>query len=281
VLVDLPGGTASGDAIGHDTLQIHDLAQGIQIHGSPYDDEITTGPGPDAVFDNGGGTIDVGGGEDTVHQYGTDSSGPVTILGGTGADGIDATHDAQADLDGGPGADSFFLLSVAGSVTGSDGDDSVIADTRMGYQPSLSGGDGDDGLVLDFSWPSDMGTVTADLGAGEATSSVWGDLFPLTGFENLSVDLRGSSGRVGTYVLRGTDGDNDLTVVADGEGEKTPADLYGLGGDDRLLGGYGDDLLDGGPGHDLGQGNPGDDTCVSIEGPLSTHGTCEVIESRQ
>ena len=98
-------------------------------------------------------------------------------------------------------------------------------------------------------------------------ASTWGEGTTRVRFADVTVtmqtagieDVSTSPGDL--WTVRGTRGPNVLMAGFD----HSPVRLYGLAGDDRLLGSFEDDVLDGGAGHDQGDGWTGHDRIRSIE----------------
>jgi Ca2+-binding RTX toxin-like protein len=262
VVVDVAAGTADGPSIGHDRLRFARLDQGAFIRGSTHGDTLLGGPGPDSLDGQGGEvTIDGRGGDDYLWTHRTKPLSAGSLSGGTGNDFIGVLGSAQA--------------------YGGEGDDLIEMITRVTADAVVSGGPGHDRADLTLVRPDDGSApfpqVTADLSAGLVSAG--GASFDLTGVEDLDVtdgavfDWSRYPVTADTYLLRGTDGANLLTLHTTSF-SPVPGELHGLVGDDVLTGSTGDDLLDGGPGSDTGDGGGGNDTCTSVEAPSS----CETLQ---
>ncbi|MHB1214728.1 MAG: VCBS domain-containing protein [Thiobacillus sp.] len=162
-------------------------------------------------------------------------------------------------LDGRGGDDTLIGGLDNDVLLGGDGNDTLIG--GLG-QDTLIGGAGDDAYILDRkdilatagnAWlhMADPGNDMLVEEAGQGIDTVQSTYnFTLAAhFENLV--LTGSA-TVGT----GNDADNQITAGV------YSAQLYGLAGNDTLIGGYGYDRLDGGSGADVMLGGDGGDTYV-------------------
>jgi len=298
-----PSGTATGAAIGTDTLlDIENLVGGAG-------DDILTGNAYSNLLEGGAGndTLDGGWGTDTVSFSGaledivvvlTDpSSEPDGIAGGsaTGADiGMDTLRNIE-NITGGAGDDSITGNSLDNILDGGAGDD------------LLDGGKGTDTAT----YAEARSSITVDLGAGTAVGSDFGS-DTLVNIENVTGGNGADrmTGDAADNVLIGGDG-NDLIDGGDGNdeihGDGLPdyadgvldADLiatdipytgsgydtvHGGAGIDFIYGGmlgdrlYGDedndtiygedgwDLIDGGTGRDYLDGGTGRDTISGGDG---------------
>jgi len=176
------------------------------------------------------------------------------------ADRLLRAHDEGAiEWDGYSYINVEFTLGIGDTLDGRGGDDTLIG--GLG-QDTLIGGAGDDTYVLDRkdilvtaanAWlhmadpGNDILIEEADQGIDTVQSTY--NFTLAANFENLV--LTGSA-TVGT----GNDADNQITAGA------YSAQLYGLAGNDTLIGGYGYDRLDGGSGADAMLGGDGGDTYV-------------------
>ena len=266
--------------------------------------------GNDAICSVGSGSVDAGDGDDQVTVLDAEK-GNLTFL-GLGSDvyiGSDAdervstgTYDATDMLGGVEGdvdtVSTFggddrvhslaFGYANADTVDLGDGDDSARIISGEGASFAVAGGEGDD--VVDFELFRVNADTTIDLEAGTVEiGAPAGALLP--GFENAS-----ASDSRGAVTLRGTDGPNELSVIAKdalvlglggrdhlavsrcgsvarGNGgsdvlesayqgcAKDPIALYGGAGNDSLRGRSGPDILIGNAGHDKARGGKGRDRC--------------------
>ena len=259
-----------------------------KIYGGPGggDDDLQGGDGNDMLFGGRGDDKLTGGMGDDMLNGG---KGADTFAGGPGDDMIYADL-ADDDIDGGEneegpgdtdtlsfarlvdmavgaeGAGNAFTLGRDAMnierVIGTDEDDYITGAAATGtagtddYMPmpeEIEGGDGGDtlrggeGPGDTVSYESSDRRVRVDLGDGgdsDATGSsnsgghATGD--DIAGFEN----IRGSAhGDVLTAI-------SSATAGAPGAAGETGSTLWGLGGDDTLIGGFGDDTIEGGAGAD-------------------------------
>ncbi len=258
----------------------------------------TTGTGKFQNVEGFGG----GAGADTFTGPNADSAWAVT---GSNAGTVNGFSFAGFEnLTGGSRADSFTLapgVSVGGKVDGGAGTDrlsyagwsvGVTANLTTGLAAAagsvanlenLTGGAGND--ALDGGAGNDtltgvLGNDTLTRGSGTDTIVESGASFTFTsatqlvglGTDTLSgvekVTLTGTAGTdtldaskfTGSVTLYGLAG-NDTLV-----GGSAADFLYGRDGDDVLLGGAGADLLDGGAGRDILVGGTGADTLIGGEG---------------
>jgi Ca2+-binding RTX toxin-like protein len=235
---------------------------------------IEAGTGDDTVgWWAGGGSVDAGGGVDTLDQTGVLDDclialdqptmevgdedvallGVEHVTGGTGNDLLVAAA-AGSILSGGLGKDFLVGGEGADTLKGGSGDDQIAG---LGGDDDLDGG-GDlwDILVFD----SALNGVIVDLGAGVATgegddvvhgfSGVLGSPFPDLLIGSSDTDwLRGYGG---DDLLRGRAGSDEL------DGDKGSDALFGGRGRDDLFGGTSNDTLDGLRGEDLCNGGRGE-----------------------
>ncbi len=206
-----------------DTINASGFLGSVTITGGGGSDVLTGGEGNDVIRGDGGNdTINAGGGDDCV-------------LGGGGVD----------DLNGGDGTADFLRATVSGDVTLTDTQlTAAVTESISGFEAaSLTGSSGEDRILADtFSGSVTLlglagndtlrGGAGADLldgGDGSDNLSGGGDNDTLHGGDDNDT-LNGSSG-------------NDLLL---GEGHNDR--LLGSSGSDTLSGGSGNDELDGGSG---------------------------------
>ena len=161
---------------------------------------------------------------------GSTSGGKDTLIGGKGADTLEANHFGNV-LDGGEGADT------------------------------MKGGKGDDTYVVDN--PGDVIAYEMTYGGVDLVKSSINFTLP-TNLENLT--LVGAAAIKGT----GNALNNVITVEQTQDNKSpiwtAPHSLEGLAGNDTLLGFRGADTLDGGTGNDLLKGLVGSDTYIMARG---------------
>ena len=236
VTVDLIAGTASGSAIGSDTLI------NIQnVWGSAFSDTLsgngtlTGGTGDDTyVVSNDAAVIveNSNAGNDTVMASFTYTLGNnIENLTLTGTDDINATGNALANV-----------------LTGNSGDNVLTGD---GGADILIGGAGDD------TYYADTGDGVVE-NSGEGTDTIFAKgSFSLIGIavENLTANIAGTA----FLTLTGNELDN---IIIGGRGS------------DTITGGAGNDILTGGPGHETFVFAPGSgaDTITDFQ-PLNDHHT--------
>ena len=255
------------------------------IMGGGGDDKLYGGPGggDDTLHGDGGHDMLFGGrGDDTLRGgMGNDvlngGAGADDFFGGTGNDMIhadldDDVIDGGEDMNGrdmdtvsfanlvdmavGTSTDVFTLGARAAAddsipagvdavgierVIGTDEDDFITGSDAASEE--IEGGDGSDTLVGGtgagdtVSYESSDRRVRVDLGDGTAAGSsnsgghATGD--SLTGFENIKGSAHG-----------------DVLTALDGTNGAVGSTLWGLGGDDSLVGGAGNDTIEGGAGAD-------------------------------
>jgi len=206
IVVDLVSGTASGDAIGEDTLSgIENVVAGSgndAITGNAADNTLTGGAGDDGVSGGGGDDIIVatagdgndqyagGDGSDTYDASAIQTDVTIDLAAGT-ASGTDIGEDAVSDIENivaGSGNDTIIGDAADNTLTGGAGDDDVSG--GAGNDVILASlGDGNDsyngGEGTDTYDSSAVDTdVTVDLEAGTAAGSSTGE-DTLTGIENV------------------------------------------------------------------------------------------------
>ena len=203
------------------------------------------------------------------------------MKGGPGNDFLTAEAGDGGRFDGGPGNDSYFIVSDHAHLNGGPGDDELELVTPFWNDMSLAGGDGHDLLLLDLRRHSDSGpglrVLTADLATGRLTANRTS--VPLTGVEDLVLsDENANSHDPGAslarkMVIRGDAGPERAERRDRRSERRAGLDLRPRGAD-VLQGGSGPDHLFGGQGHDRGFGGPRHDVCVSVEEPHH----CEVTD---
>jgi Ca2+-binding RTX toxin-like protein len=172
---------------------------------------------------------------------------------------------------GGPASDVILSGQKADELFGLAGNDMI--DGAAGND-AVDGGPGNDtlkgGLGIDI--VSAAGNTDFKL-TDKTLTGLGTDTF--SGFEQAKLTagsgdnvLDASAYRAGPVFLYGLEGDDVVLggalddLVDGGIGDDS---LSAGRGNDRLLGDFGDDALDGGPGTDTGDGGPGGDSCKSIE----------------
>ena len=195
--------------------------------GTAGDDTLTGTSGPDTIHGLGG--------NDTI----TGDAGDDTLAGGAGADtldggdGNDVLFTAERSPDYAtpyyPSAASPPLLdtgSEVDTVTGGTGNDVIFA----GYGDNVDGGAGTDTLLVSFQGATSGVTFDASL----ATQTIGGGT--ITGIENVQW-VQGSN--------------HDDYIKVPGSATYTPyVSVFGMGGNDTIIGGADSYLLDGGDGDD-------------------------------
>lgn len=254
------------------------IANGVNgyVQGSAGDDTINLSLAT-ARFD-----IDGGEGNDTLiggsagdYLYGDQGSTSLTgsnndfLVGGLGNDEL--VSNAGIDtLDGGAGDDSFEIEtwqgSVSATVLGGDGNDTLWVSDEV-TSLTLDGGNGTDFVVAQSATVfggSVANTEVLVAGTLRATADLlngFSEIRALSGSNTVTLSLFGGgaanlqlaagvTGKVsGGYDAAGADvGSNDVLNVASATGSFS---LYGLGGNDTLVGGSAGDFLSGGNGTDL------------------------------
>jgi Ca2+-binding RTX toxin-like protein len=229
------------------------------ITGTAGDDTITGTAGDDVICGLAGNDIiDGAGGNDIL----IGGAGNDTLNGGDGTDAIDYTdsiYDLSINLVRGKayGAGTDTLTSIE-SVTGGNGDDSIVGDDANNM---LIGGPGDDTIygagganLIDggagtdtVNYSSAATSITANLTSGVASVAA-------TGNSPAATDALASI----ENVLGSAFGDN-IT------GDQFANTLNGANGDDTISGASGNDLILGGAGADTLTGGDGIDT-ISFTG---------------
>lgn len=192
-------------------------------------------------------------------------TGHDTIMGGGGADYIDASGLIGADLRGGAGNDVFALGPAEdATVDGGAGSDALELVPDQAFRLDVhydeeARGEEDSDLVNVSGWNVDLAAGTAS-STFERESPRPGDSpFERTAHLRSIENVLGSNfddtlaGNGDDNLLLGRDGDDQL------EGRGGDDALRGDAGDDSLLGGAGDDFLDGGAGADILNAQDGDD----------------------
>ena len=321
VLIDLrgSGGGADGAADtvtvnatqGNDTFNITGNANGVKVFGQGSSTAVSfMDAGLDRIVLNGQA------GDDVINASGLQANGPLlTVNGGLGRDTM--IGGAGSDLiGGGDGNDTALMGAGDDTFVWNPGDDNDIIEGQAGRDTMLFNGANisekihisANGARVLFS--RDVANVVMDLNDNEvidfnalggADTVTVGDLSG-TDVTEVHVNLAGSTGgstgdgQVDTIVLQGTDGDDVIQVIRNGntvqviglaatvviENFEASLDrlvINALGGDDfvdasglsagsiQLVadGGTGDDVLIGGDGADTLFGGDGDD--VLIGGP--------------
>ena len=237
------------------------------LTGNAGDDLLIGGDGSDRLF--GGRDADVlqgGDGDDLLHgQSGTGDrltgdDGNDTLRGGTGDDRVVESGNVNFVLTMlslvGRGNDS--ILEVEGvELSGGDGDNLLDASVAT-VAVTLTGGAGDDTLrggVRDDVLIGLGGDDVFDGGEGIDQIRAAGDVdWFLT-----DSSLRGEGGDQLTSIETAQLTGGDAANVLDATGFSGSARLFGGGGSDTLRGGSGDDVLVGGAGHDAIAGRAGND----------------------
>ncbi len=238
------------------------------VRGSPFDDRLVGGPGPQTLEAVAGtDTLSGGPGDDFM----VNGSGATTFHGGKGVDeasffgetdGISVTLDGVAN-DGAPGEGDDVGTDVE-IVFGGQGDDHLMgnakANTLLGYlgddvlngmagKDTLGSGtgsmDGSDvfigGAGVDTVDEFHIGNLVLSID-GVANDRVAGD--PSEGVDNIHTDVENVLGGLGNDRITG---DAAANLLGGGAGDDT---LIGGGGNDVLEPGVGTDTLTGGPGVD-------------------------------
>ena len=265
--------TVTSDDAG-DTIDVTCGSGGLLVNGAPPPSgalPCTGGASPSTLIliGNGGGdtldvdaaeedlsagtiTVDAGDGDDILRgEYLGFNSGPVTLLGGPGADTLTVNMSDVAD--GGPGDDRF---------------DGAL---RFGDEGTLTGGDGTDSVAVDFAAVdpvafvftfADTGMTISAPGVAATQRVAW------TSVENGDIKVGEGGQTVDGSSFAGT-----LRVAAGG-GSDT---LIGTGGADFLDGGTGNDFIEGGSGADVYHGGNGFDLIHARDGIADT-GDCGADE---
>lgn len=260
VVVDLPGGTATGD--GSDVI----VGPVQSVKGSDHADHIIgTDLGEDLEPGRGADIVEAGGGEDwvivgeTVRNY--EDQGGNVIDGGAGDDSISGGGPGDRFI-GGEG-DDFLGGRGAREILGGPGRDTLHDELRWHAPGTFDGGPGLDSLTINAprEWRGTDAAVLAgrlDLAAGTAwfRSSSRSMRLTTPGLENATIES------VGRWTVTGTAGRNVLYVHSFDGGR---AVLIGGAGDDELSGTPRGDVFRGGSGQDAAWGRGGRDRFASIE----------------
>jgi len=278
---DLMFGGPNGDIVlggpGNDTIDAdggNDLVAGEngddQLYGANGDDTLVGGDGAD--------TLNGGAGHDT---YFLDNPGDVVIeFAGQGQDNVtfSVTGTLPANVEIG------YLTGLASELTGTGGDDQLVANPVLGSL--LRGGGGGDVLWGGAQADVLLGEAGDDImrgqgGADTMVGSEGDDQYVILDLATQVFELAGGGTDtiwvgVGGYVVpdeielaRLTAANASLTgnaaanvmVTAGANGR-----LNGLGGDDELWGSAGADTLDGGAGDDVLRGQGGADSFIGGSG---------------
>ncbi len=283
------------------TVAVNDLAESVNLVGTPGDDvlvgvsgddtlsglagdDILQGNGGDDLLDGGEGT-DVAIFSGLLADYVVVSGATVVTV--SGPDGTDTLTGIEVlrfdDQDIGPPGVTLTGTGDAETLTGTAGNDTITA---------LAGGDTLNGLAGEDVLIGGTGGDTVNAGDGNDTLDGGGGADMLFGNGGDDTILGGTGGdtidggtgddvldgEAGDDTIFGGDGDdrlfgrNGLDVLDGGIGADfleggTKADtLFGGAGDDSLFGGGADDILDGGTGNDQLFGGTGNDTLLGGEG---------------
>ena len=183
-----------------------------------------------------------------------------SLVGGAGADYIDAGAGDDATVHGGTGNDLVRGGAGADLITGDAGDDLVVGDNG---DDILFGNNGED--VLRGGSGNDLLAGGSDsAGARDGADEVLGDGgndVVLGDNASLKRSAQPSSAIAGVDVtlLAADPSDDPEDTVYGGVGDDW---VFGQIGDDQVFGGPGADVVEGGPGSDRVEGNDGDDLLV-------------------
>jgi len=263
-------GTAGADTLdggtGADTL--HGDDGNDTLIGGDGDDQLFGGAGDDLLYGNAGDDLLDGGTDEDTMEGGTgndtyvvdDGDDVVTEAADEGSDtvatslasytlGTNLENLAYAGLGNFTGIGNALDNLIAGGegdddLSGGDGDDSFQSSAGLDL---LDGGAGDDTLRI----LGDEGTISIAEDGGVYTITDWN--FETSAITLTSVELIYFSDLDESFTIAdlldpsftGTNGDDDPL-----EGNNLGNQLYGLDGDDVLIGGGGYDELDGGDGFD-------------------------------
>jgi Ca2+-binding RTX toxin-like protein len=205
-----------------------------------------------------GDVLDGGGGNDTI----VGGRGRDTIYGGAGNDNLTGGGSPNLLPDmlyGGTGNDRLAAGGTYASLYGGTGNDTLVANASFGEAEGGAGADvitGNGGFIgMYLSYRHSSAGVTVNLNTNTASGGdATGDI--ISGFQNLygSAHADTLTARAGSAnVLWGLAG-NDRLIGSTGNDA-----LYGSEGDDTLIGGSGDDTLQGGIGSDVMNGGDGID----------------------
>ncbi len=259
---DLQGGPGNDMLFGGRDDDVLDGGPGNDIlHGGAGADELKGGLGNDMIYaDLSDGVID--GGEDANGRdidtlsfaklvdmnVGTSATDSFTLGARTDADGdSDTPPTIPADVDAvgierviGTDEDDFITgaAGIAEEIEGGDGGDTLNGGTGAGDTVSYESSDRRVRVDLDAG-----GATAASVSGGHATGDT------ITNFENIKGSAYG-----------------DVLEAVNGTVGETGSTLWGLGGDDSLVGGAGNDTIEGGAGADeLDGGKSGDAGAMNTE----------------
>ena len=269
------------------------------INGGGGNDTLSGGAGDDFFVGIGGtDSIDGGSGNDTNSFQGIGASVTAVVnADGTGTASYGSVNETFVGIENLTGSANDDVLTAVGSantvlqglegndiLTGGGGDDLLVGnagdDILRGTDGDdiLLGGDGADnhnggagndflsGAAGDDFFVGIAGTDTVVGGEGTDTNSFQGIGTGVTASVNddgTGVAQYGAVNEVffGIETLIGSD--NDDVLIATGSNGRQ---LFGLGGNDLLVGSFGDDILVGGAGNDTLNGRAGDDLIFGNEG---------------
>lgn len=263
---DLDGGPGNDQLFGQGST-------GDTLRGGDGDDTLDGGPGNDIVIESVAGTVTAtttsldGRGDDVLA-----SIERINLTGSPGPDQIDASQFdvpgfTEVSLSGAGGNDSLIGSNGNDQLTGNGGSDTL----RSGLgRDRLYGGSGKDRL---FGGAGDD-KVLGNGGSGDWLSGGPGDdlikggagidrLVEVADVDFVLTDKRLTGlgddrlSQLEAASLTGGPSDNVINAAGFSNGFVL---LFGLGGDDRLLGGSGHDRLEGGAGNDTLLGGDGVDT---------------------
>lgn len=278
---DLSGGPGNDQLFGQGST-------GDTLRGGDGDDTLDGGPGNDIVIESVSGNVTAT--TTTLDGRGNDVLSSIERINLTGSSGPDQIDASQFDV---PGFTEVSLFGAGGndSLIGSNGNDQLTGngghDTlRSGLgRDRLYGGSGKDRL---FGGEGDD-KVLGNGGSGDWLSGGPGDDLIKGGsgvdrlVESADVDFVLIDGRLtglGTDRLSQleaaslTGGPSDNVIDASGFSSGFVL-LFGLGGDDSLIGGSGHDRLEGGAGNDTLRGGAGLDTLKGGNGDDGLSGNAD------
>lgn len=245
------------------------------ILGSPFDDDLTAGPGDIVCAGSGNDLITFAASPGasagvTIGVTMSGGSGDDVLKGSPGTDVIDGGPGADVIV-GGDGNDSITDPSGNGRIWGGPGNDAI----RAGGDPTstyrIRGGPGDDVITAGPADDDLGGSAGNDLifanGGADTVRGGTGDDRVVAGTGN-DVLVAGNGGR---DVVDGGAGDDQLIT-----GGPRPDTVTGGPGDDEVKGNGGSDTLDGGPGNDLVLGGPQPDRLAGGAGTDECRGGTEV-----
>lgn len=286
---------------GDDTLQGTIFSEDIYAYGG--DDTVTADLGDDYIYGAAGADTLYGGGDDDEIIGGADGDSLYGEEGNDileGDDGNDLLYGGSGNdvLKGENGADTLDDGVGGDTVYGGAGDDIYVFTGGDDLYDEDSGGSSNDsdtiklpsGITLqdinllriedDSTGDSPLFIEVGDLGVIETPFFYYGSSLLSTRIETLTfADLStydlDSFTELDTY---GTEGDDYINAVT--TSQTVDNYMYGLDGNDELIGSGGDDILDGGLGNDKLFGNAGDDTFIASPGfdEVTGSGGTDVIE---